>query len=108
MDGTAELSFWVESGLNTANTRIWVKAPSIPAGGTRSISMYFGNPDRKVSQSDGSKVFPVFDSFGGTGWEGSKYGSSPVMGPGSTAGGSGTFSSVLRRERHALENVLLL
>ena len=96
LDGTTELNFWVESGMNTANTRIWVKVPNIPASSTKSISMYYGNPNRTIPRSDGAKTFPVFDSFGGQGWEGYKYSSNPVMGPGSTAGGSGTFSSVLR------------
>ena len=95
VDGTSELNFWVESGMNTPSTRIWVKVPAIPAAATKSISMYFGNTARTISRSDGAKTFPLFDNFGGTGWEGYKY-PTPVMGPGSTAGGSGTFSSVLR------------
>ena len=96
VDGSQELDFWVESGINTASTRIWVKIPSIPASAAKTIQMYYGNPNRTVSQSNGSNTFATFDDFGGQGWDQYKYSGNPVMGPGSTAGGSGTFSSVIR------------
>ena len=96
LDGTSELDFWVESGMNTASTRIWVEVPAIPAISTKTFAMYYGNPERTISHSDGSKVFPVFDNYGGLGWEGYKYVGNPVTGPGSTAGGDGAFSSVIR------------
>ena len=54
--------------------------------------MYYGNPDRTISRSDGTKVFPVFDNFGGQGWEGYKYSGNPIMGPIEP----GAFSSVIR------------
>ncbi|MCD6229176.1 MAG: DUF2341 domain-containing protein, partial [Candidatus Diapherotrites archaeon] len=41
--GTQELSYWVESGCNTANTKVWVKVPSIPANGSTDIYLYYGN-----------------------------------------------------------------
>ncbi|MGD1992525.1 MAG: DUF2341 domain-containing protein, partial [Anaerolineae bacterium] len=91
-----ELDFWVESGMNTPGTRIWVEVPEVSAGSTEQIVMYYGNPDRRVPQSDGGKTFPMFDDFGGRGWEEFKYSGNPVMGPGSSAGGSGTFASVMR------------
>ena len=31
LDGTSELDMWVESGMDTASTRIWIEVPSIPA-----------------------------------------------------------------------------
>lgn len=40
---TTELNYWIESGVNSEATRIWVKIPTIPANGTRTISMYYGN-----------------------------------------------------------------
>ena len=91
-----ELDFWIESGINTSDTRIWVEAPNIPALSTETMYMYYGSANHKVPQSDGNDTFPVFDDFGGRGWEEFKYSSNPVMGPGSSAGGSGTFSSVIR------------
>ena len=96
IDDDQELDYWVESGMNTSDTRIWVKVPGVAASSSKVIHMYYGNPNRTVPQSDGSKVFPAFDNFGGRGWEELKYSGNPVMGPGSTAGGSGTFSSVIR------------
>jgi len=72
VDGEEELAFWVESGMDTANTRLWVQVPNIPAAATKTIYLYYGNPNRRVSQSAGDKTFPVFDSFGGSGWEGYK------------------------------------
>jgi hypothetical protein len=91
-DGTSELDFWVESGMNTSSTRIWVEVPTIPANSTKTIAMYYGNPERTISHSDGSKVFPVFDNFGGLGWEGYKYSGNPVIAPPTP----GAFSSVIR------------
>ena len=42
-DDNSLLSFWVEGGCNTASTNIWVRIPSLPAGG-KTIYMYYGNP----------------------------------------------------------------
>lgn len=36
------INYWVESGCNTATTKIWVKVPSIPTAGT-TLYMYYGN-----------------------------------------------------------------
>jgi hypothetical protein len=43
-DGQTLLNYWLESGCNTTNTRIWVKVPSIPANSTKTIYVYYGNP----------------------------------------------------------------
>lgn len=43
-DGVTTIPYWIQSGINTPNTLIWVKAPLIPANGTRTISLYYGNP----------------------------------------------------------------
>jgi hypothetical protein len=61
-DGQTLLSYWIESGCNTASTRIWVKVPSIPGNSTKTIYVYYGNPDAG-SQSDGYAVFDFFDDF---------------------------------------------
>ena len=67
-DGTNNLSYWIESGINTTSTRIWVKVPSIPASGTKIIQMYYGNPNLG-SLSSGDKTFLFFDDFsGGLDW----------------------------------------
>ncbi|MCW4027583.1 MAG: DUF2341 domain-containing protein, partial [Candidatus Bathyarchaeota archaeon] len=42
-DGETDLSFWIEAGLNTSATRIWVKVPFIPGSSTKRISLHYGN-----------------------------------------------------------------
>jgi len=56
------LSYWIESGCNTTNTKIWVKVPFIPANGQVTIYMYYGNPSA-TSESSGVAVFEWFDTF---------------------------------------------
>jgi hypothetical protein len=54
-DGFTLLNYWIESGINTASTKIWIKVPSIPASSTKTIYMYYGNPDAtSVSSIDGT------------------------------------------------------
>jgi len=38
------LSYWIESGCNSTNTKIWVKVPQIPASNYATIYLYYGNP----------------------------------------------------------------
>ncbi|MFH7873596.1 MAG: DUF2341 domain-containing protein, partial [Candidatus Aenigmatarchaeota archaeon] len=61
-DGLTLLNYWIESGCNSANTRIWVKIPSIPAGSTKTIYVYYGNPSAS-SMSNGDATFDFFDDF---------------------------------------------
>jgi len=42
-DDTTQLPYWIESGINTTQTRIWVKVPNIPASGSKNIYFYYGN-----------------------------------------------------------------
>ncbi|MEM0481142.1 MAG: DUF2341 domain-containing protein, partial [Candidatus Aenigmatarchaeota archaeon] len=61
-DGTTLLNYWIESGCNTNNTRIWIKVPNIPASGTKTIYLYYGNLSA-TSLSNGDLVFEFFDDF---------------------------------------------
>jgi hypothetical protein len=61
-DGVTLLSYWIESGCNTTSTKIWVKVPSIPGSSTKTIYMYYGNPDA-TSASSGIDTFDDFDDF---------------------------------------------
>ncbi|RLE69579.1 MAG: hypothetical protein DRJ43_03785, partial [Thermoprotei archaeon] len=61
-DGTTLLNYWLESGCNTTNTKLWVKVHSIPAGETKTIYMYYGNPSAS-SASNGTATFEFFDDF---------------------------------------------
>jgi len=37
------LDYYIESGINTTQTNIWIKMPSIPANGNLTIYVYYGN-----------------------------------------------------------------
>jgi len=61
-DGFTQLSYWIESGINTASTIVWVKVPSLPASTSTKIYMYYGNPSA-ISASNGASTFLLFDDF---------------------------------------------
>jgi hypothetical protein len=61
-DKITQLSYWIESGCNTASTQIWVKVPTIPASSTKTIYVYYGNLSA-TSQSNGANTFIFFDDF---------------------------------------------
>jgi hypothetical protein len=63
-DCCSPLSYWVESGMNTDSTIIWVKIPFLPAGGSTTITMFYGNP-AAADGSDPASVFPLFEDFTG-------------------------------------------
>ncbi|MCX6801864.1 MAG: DUF2341 domain-containing protein [Candidatus Diapherotrites archaeon] len=46
----------------SAEATIWVKIPSIEANSTKTIEMYYGNPEAE-SESDAEAVFDVFEDF---------------------------------------------
>jgi hypothetical protein len=62
-DGVTLIDYWVESGINTNSTRIWVKVPFIPASPEIAIIyLYYGNPSA-TSLSNGFNTFDSFDDF---------------------------------------------
>jgi len=60
-DGQTLLDYWIESGINTPTTVIWVKVASIPAGSS-TIYMYYKN-DSATGVSNGDNVFIYFNNF---------------------------------------------
>ena len=42
--GSTLMTYWVESGMNTASTTVWVKLPSLPASLTTQFFIFSGNP----------------------------------------------------------------
>lgn len=55
--GTTLIPHWIDSGINTANTVVWISAPEISANGSVAVWMYLGNPAAtNASALDG--VFP--------------------------------------------------
>jgi hypothetical protein len=61
-DASTLLNYWLESGCNSASTKIWVKVPSIPTSTTKTIYVYYGNLSA-TSQSNGTSTFEFFDDF---------------------------------------------
>ncbi len=58
-----ELNYWIESwNYAGKSAKVWVKFPSIPAGSTAVVRIFYGNPSAN-SASSGYKVFEFFDEF---------------------------------------------
>jgi hypothetical protein len=54
--GTTLFNYWIESGINTASTVIWVKIDSLPANGSTQLYMFYGN----AAASAGTGIPGVF------------------------------------------------
>jgi flagellin-like protein len=51
------LNYWIEPNTcNTNNTKIWIKVPFIPGGSTKTIYLWYGNPNA-TSMSNVNSVF---------------------------------------------------
>jgi hypothetical protein len=87
-DGSTLLNYWIESGCNSASTKIWVKVPSIPGSSTKTIYVYYGNSSA-TSQSNGDTTFAFFDDFPGTTLNTSKW---QVNASGADSDGSYSYS----------------
>ncbi len=59
-DKVTQLNYWIESGCESASTKVWVNASSIPTSGT-TIYMYYGSPSAASASSGAS----TFIGFGG-------------------------------------------
>ncbi|MGN6292980.1 MAG: DUF2341 domain-containing protein [Chitinophagaceae bacterium] len=57
-----DLSYWIESGINTTNTIIWVKVNSLQANAITILNMYYGNALAPAA-SNGVTTFESFDDF---------------------------------------------
>ncbi|NTW31103.1 MAG: DUF2341 domain-containing protein [Bacteroidetes bacterium] len=54
------LSYWIESGINTTSTVIWVNIPSIAASSSKTIYMYYGNASAvSASSALNTKIFQL-------------------------------------------------
>ncbi|MGD0712551.1 MAG: DUF2341 domain-containing protein, partial [Bacteroidales bacterium] len=61
-DGATLIPFWVESYVSSTSAVVWVNVPSIPASGTATVYMYYGNPSA-TSVANASSTFDLFDDF---------------------------------------------
>jgi hypothetical protein len=59
---TYEFPYWIESGMNTATTKVWVKVSNMPASTRTRIVMYYGNVTA-TPKSNGDSTFIFFDDF---------------------------------------------
>ncbi len=57
-NGTSLYNYFIESGINTASTKIWVMIDSLPANGNRIIHLFYGNAIA-VAASNFNNTFPV-------------------------------------------------
>ena len=55
-DNVTELSYWIQSGCNTTQTKIWIKV-NLSDSQVKTIYMYYGNPD---AQSKSNKTKTLF------------------------------------------------
>lgn len=58
------LHYWIDSGINTTATIIWVKLKYLPASGVSNFKMYYGNYCAAAAQN-GDSTFLLFDDFDG-------------------------------------------
>jgi hypothetical protein len=60
-NGSTLYNYWIESGINTPTTVIWVKIDTITANASRTFFMYHGNPSAVATSS-----IPLVFSFAGS------------------------------------------
>lgn len=60
-DGVTQLSYFVQSGINNIDTKIFVRIPNIPANDKKSIYMYYKNTG--ATSSSDSSILTFYDDF---------------------------------------------
>ena len=60
--GDTLISYWIESGINTDSTKIWMKVPLMPASGSVDIYLIYGNSSA-TAVSDGQTTFDLYDNL---------------------------------------------
>ena len=90
----SKLNYWIDSNMNTTSTVIWVKLKTLPASGSSTINMYYGNLCATTLQN-GDSTFALFDDFLGstlntTKW--TKYNQNTAAGTLNITGGNANFN----------------
>lgn len=62
-NGTTSIPFWIETWNYSTSAEIWVRVPSIGAGTTATVYLYYGNASAG-SASNGVNTFDFFEDFG--------------------------------------------
>lgn len=52
------LDYYIENGINTAQTNIWVRLPAIPNGSSITVYMYYGNAGAAAGAVNFTSMFP--------------------------------------------------
>ncbi len=65
-DGETLIPYWIESFTQYASATIWVEVPTLAAGTSTTIYLYYGNASITTSASSGDDTFDFFDDFEGT------------------------------------------
>lgn len=60
----AEIPHFIESGINTNATTIWIRVPLIAANSTTIINLIYGNPSA-ISTSNPANTFSLYEGFDG-------------------------------------------
>jgi len=64
-DCSNDLYYWIESGINTASTQIWVKVPSVASNSIDTVYMIYGN-SAATAVSNADSTFDLYDTFDGS------------------------------------------
>lgn len=83
-----EYPYFIDSGMNSTVTKIWVKLPSVPAGGSATFKMFYGNPTASAG-ANGETTFKLFEDYNGPTYDFQIYCSS---GNATATPGSGTMT----------------
>lgn len=59
-----EYPYYIDSGMNSTATKIWVKLPSVPSGGSNTFKMFYGNPTASAG-TNGAATFKLFEDYNG-------------------------------------------
>ncbi|SNB47458.1 DUF2341 domain-containing protein [Geobacter sp. DSM 9736] len=70
-DNATSLEYHIESGCNTAATRVWLRVPSVPSG-SKQIFLYTANPPASAV-SNPAAVFDFYEDFSGSALDGGKW-----------------------------------
>lgn len=83
---------WIESGINTASTKIWIKVDSIPASTDKYICMFYNNPASAATGSFGKTFVKDYDESGLVALWHLDEGTGTAVYDGSTMGNTGTMA----------------
>lgn len=56
-NGNTLIPYWIESGMNTTSTRIWLRLPNLAANSANVVTLFMGNPSAPAA-SNKPAVFP--------------------------------------------------